>query len=184
MLHNKYSSSTKAKARARMQRRIKDNKKEDGKESKKNPDTVPSRSPSSKAEDDDMRSSVSVVSNGSADVGVDSEANTVVKSNKGLPPLRSVVVNKEAMQSAFSHPGQQYLPQVSPPLSLRAKSANLETLRNSLARPPMAMGHDLEPLPLGASVKVNFNDSNSTIQSEESFEDVMSEFCQNMGVAV
>ena len=46
---------------------------------------------------------------------------------------------------------------------------------------------DMEPLPLGQTptVTVDFNESSTTIQSEQSFEEVMSEYCQNMsGVAV
>lgn len=80
-----------------------------------------------------------------------------------------------------------YLAQVSPSQSYRSRSGRREPLPiapSSMFLPATPTSTDLEPLPLGQSVKVNFNESSSTVQSDDSFEDVMSEFCQNMGVAV
>lgn len=216
LLHTKYSSSTKAKARARMQRRIKDHDEdeemEQSTEKPKKPEPVRSGNGSGSANANANGSSVSVVSNASMED--DSDAKTVAKSNlntsKELPPLTSVVVKTEAPTTMFQHPGQHYLPHVSPTQAQRPESATLmETLRGNLhnydglqqqqsfagfnlklAPPPMPMAHatsDLEPLPLGQgplNFKVDFNESSSSIQSEESFEDVMSEFCHNMSVPV
>ena len=200
LLHTKYSSSTKAKARVRLERRCQDGSKTENttsRDSDSKPEPVPSESSSfaKTGEETAMRSSVSVVSRGSVDVEVDSDALTVVKSNRGPPPLKSVNVTTVKPHSAFSHPGQAFLPQVSPSQSKRPRGY----LRRSHGEPflhhpfhstfptgimPATSASDMEPLPLGESVKVNLNDSSATIQSEESFEDAMSEFYQNLGVAV
>jgi len=190
-----------------MQRRIQDqdakeDEQEDSKETaaedkkkkqkKSKPEAVSSK-------DTAMRSSVSVVS---AEGECDSNASTVPKSNtKELPPLTSVVVQMTPQPTTtYAHPGQQLLPQVSPSQTQRTHSSLLRALRTApgtsgplpaqQAPPPMPMMNhpsaDLEPLPLnlGASVKVDFNESSSTAQTEESFDDVMNDFVQNMSVAV
>ena len=230
LLHTKYSSSTKAKARARVQRRIESPKPKketvddmavDDKEDKPVAEKVPSSTRKSPAVADELRSSVSVVSdNGSMDESQDQET----QERPQQPPLKDVKVYKK-------HPGnptakihhrrpQHHQEQRGSTNSLMATlRSSIETFdghgpvshgpplpphdnysRNRAYHPmyvdvpsrPEAIAPpagltlaDLEPLPLreAACVKVDFHNSNSKMESEQSFEEAMDDFALEMGTS-
>lgn len=211
LLHTKYSSSTKAKARARVEKRTKgdhDDMDEEEDEQKQQPPQK-KRAVKFSSRADDVQSSVSVVSEDSMQADeVDNTTNN--HQIMDMPPLKSVVVKKQKQKNMRQTQPKQYQQSqvVSPARSQRMAPSNLmDTLRSSIntfdgrestnsQQPPyppeQILNHpggqhtDLEPLPLGQApaVKVDFNQSSSSMQSEQSFEDVMSEFCQNMSVPV
>lgn len=226
LLHTKYSSSTKAKARARVQRRVKSPKSkqntidamdEDSKQVSPVADRILSKS---RVVVDELRSSISVVSDGSDDESQKPEKGEAPQ----LPPLKDIRVYK-------SHPGN--------PANVQRRrsqhrigqertsdnSLMLATLRSSIetfdgghwqsqARAngrhlaslgahhhdhnpvmfvdvPVPAGLslvDLEPLPLRehnvGGAKVAFNDSHGAMETEQSFEDAMSDYAHEMGVPV
>jgi len=150
LLHTKYSSSTKAKAQRRIQRRI-------------NHQDTASPELQSSSNSDDVKSSVSIVSNDSDDQGEDIKETT--------PTFITIQTTK---------PQQRQEPE----------SSLFDTLLSNLELPETT-SDDLEPLPLdsiGATTyTIDFLEAevSSSFDLKRSFdEDCFSDFCERMGMSI